>query len=668
MRKPKGAKLYSQILTAFLVSSPRWFELGGDKFWESVRPRSDIHPTTRRNRWNFVMDRLLNNNQKQDYIAILKKIHETYKMVMNMEITVADESKIREAFQNTDVAFASIFQDIIDYNNKYEKSEILEVIADVYKRLSRERIADSILRAEDIKERIKKAHVFKLSESIRSELKKKINAAKVILSTLWTITKLDVNKEISRYAYYYSFSLTSYWKTRIRAESATEIENYVYKSGSDIDTDLLNIRLKEEQILSLSSFWNVEEEEEKDYQEISFANRFEEFENFLISYINNLSDNENFSAPIYTAFSLNPQDIHIWKLFRNYTRTFMNVVESLSEDKKKVIKEEFSQLMKKMINAVVVKFQELSNSLEPTAAIIEDISEEPIESIELFPYIGSKKRKSLRETIISKFPKHRIYIEPMVGAGAIFVHKEPVDIAIINDINKLVYEIWEGVKDGSINIKDIDKAYKTFIKRIPVLNKRKEVKKLKEDDKREILGIINEILEKVGYDPNYVFVAAFSLRNGVFGSRILGSFINPLPTESWIKGRYHLMKKAIESQDTHIYNMDAVELLASLRNILDRDDVVIYLDPPYIGADSDIYGSHSHDDILELNRRIIEEIALWNNANIFVSNYKDFLDLAPDMFDIAATIEVSNAIGSISSKSKAHKLKEYLFAKKKTTL
>lgn len=667
MRKPKGAKLYSQVLTAFLISSPRWFELGGKAFWDSARPRSEIHSTTRRNRWNFVMDKIENEHQRSDFISILEEILKLYDEVLNTEISSTDQLKIDNTFANIDTKFKGVFQKISDYNNKHEKSEILEVIADVYKRLSHERIADAVLRAEERKERVRKASVFKLSESIRSALKKKINASKVILSALWTITKLDKDKVIKKYVYYYSFSLTSYWKTRIRAESATEIENFVYKTGKSVDKDLLNIRFKEEQILSLSSFWNIEEEEEKDNQEAIFANRFEEFRNFLSSYIDNLKS-KDFGAPIYTGFALNPQDIHIWKLFRNYSVRFINAVENLDESKKSTIKEEFKKIFKTIMDAVYSKFKDLSDNIAPTAAIIEDANTEYIEEIGLFPYIGSKKKRSVRDMIISKFPEHNIYIEPMVGSGAIFVYKQPVSLAIINDINKLVYEIWEGIKDGTVNIKGIDKAYRTFIKKVPLLSKR-EVVKSSNIDRQEIEDMIKDIIEENGYDPNYIFVAAFSIRNDVFEAGRKRGLISPLPTESWIKSRYHLMRNAIENQETHIYNMDAIELLEMLRkNGFDREDVVMYIDPPYVSASPDVYSKSRKEEILELNRRIIEEVALWNNANIFISNYEPFLELAPDLFDVAAVLEVSRLLQAFSSKKKPPKVRDYLFVKKKTTL
>ena len=49
----------------------------------------------------------------------------------------------------------------------------------------------------------------------------------------------------------------------------------------------------------------------------------------------------------------------------------------------------------------------------------------------MFSRVGGKSK--IKNYIISKMPKHKIYVEPFIGGGSVFFSKEPVNINIIND-------------------------------------------------------------------------------------------------------------------------------------------------------------------------------------------------------------------------------------------
>ena len=53
---------------------------------------------------------------------------------------------------------------------------------------------------------------------------------------------------------------------------------------------------------------------------------------------------------------------------------------------------------------------------------------------------GGKWR--VAEWILSFFPKHKVYLEPFFGSGAVFFNKEPSYIETINDIDGNIVNLF----------------------------------------------------------------------------------------------------------------------------------------------------------------------------------------------------------------------------------
>lgn len=61
------------------------------------------------------------------------------------------------------------------------------------------------------------------------------------------------------------------------------------------------------------------------------------------------------------------------------------------------------------------------------------------------PWIGGKRR--LAPQILPLFQnEHTCYVEPFVGAGAMFFLKPPSDIEVINDVNGELVNLYRVVK------------------------------------------------------------------------------------------------------------------------------------------------------------------------------------------------------------------------------
>lgn len=57
-------------------------------------------------------------------------------------------------------------------------------------------------------------------------------------------------------------------------------------------------------------------------------------------------------------------------------------------------------------------------------------------------YFGGKAGSGTYQTIINQIPPHRVYVEPFVGGGAIFRHKLPATISLLNDVDLAVVDRW----------------------------------------------------------------------------------------------------------------------------------------------------------------------------------------------------------------------------------
>lgn len=64
----------------------------------------------------------------------------------------------------------------------------------------------------------------------------------------------------------------------------------------------------------------------------------------------------------------------------------------------------------------------------------------------ILKYPGSKWR--IADWIISNFPKHKVYLEPYFGSGAVFFNKEPSYIETINDIDGNIVNLFRVCREN----------------------------------------------------------------------------------------------------------------------------------------------------------------------------------------------------------------------------
>jgi len=163
----------------------------------------------------------------------------------------------------------------------------------------------------------------------------------------------------------------------------------------------------------------------------------------------------------------------------------------------------------------------------------------------LIPYFGGKQR--VADKIISKFPEHKVYVEPFVGGGSVYWKNTIPEKCVINDKNKDVCTVYKVAKNNPGNLKKCD---------LTNMNKEK-FDKLKNKSNKTACEVIK--LHKHGYGGLPQFYAD---KNG-------RKFNNTMDERNSEK----LKKTKVLCQD-----------YKKVMEKHDSKDTLFYLDPPYVEA------------------------------------------------------------------------------------
>jgi DNA adenine methylase len=200
----------------------------------------------------------------------------------------------------------------------------------------------------------------------------------------------------------------------------------------------------------------------------------------------------------------------------------------------------------------------------------------------LFSRFGGKKNKS--KEIISYFPEHETYVEPFLGSGAIFLEKESVKLSVLNDLDPIVYNIFNLSKQFG---EDFDKLNQSGGLNWTTDKDRwityKQSLTLDLDDPIELLFrsiyVIHNSWSGIGtsFTPN-------RRRNPIYKVK-LGDYKNILTP-------------------THIWKKDYVQIL----KMYDSPDTFFYLDPPYDIALEKNYYEYDNNMTLETLKETLESL------------------------------------------------------------
>ncbi|PIF33000.1 DNA adenine methylase [Flavobacterium sp. 9] len=193
-------------------------------------------------------------------------------------------------------------------------------------------------------------------------------------------------------------------------------------------------------------------------------------------------------------------------------------------------------------------------------------------------YYGGKQ--SMLKHILPLIPKHRIYVEPFFGGGAVFWAKEQSEVEIINDLNGNVVNFYQELKTNFIELKDLI---------------------LSTPYSREVYKNAMVI-----YEIPYIFkpvhrawafwvgtIQGFSNKIGSWRSATTRSKESTLNYNKKEGFNVELSKRL---ELTQIECKDAIELILKQ----DSEETFFYIDPPYVGANQGHYGGYTQEHFASL--------------------------------------------------------------------
>lgn len=217
-------------------------------------------------------------------------------------------------------------------------------------------------------------------------------------------------------------------------------------------------------------------------------------------------------------------------------------------------------------------------------------------------YYGGKQ--SMLKHILPIIPKHKVYVEPFFGGGAVFWAKAPSEVEVINDYNSSVSNFYQQLK---LNFSGLKKL-------VDATPYSREVY-------RSALSI---------YEAPYAFDAL--QRAWAFWVCTIQGFSNKIgswraSSTSGKESRLNESKKTGFDQSlssrlshTQIENKDALELIKRL----DSPETFFYLDPPYVGTEQGHYGGYTQEhfnSLLKVLSQLKGKFLLSSYQNDELRNY-----------------------------------------------
>lgn len=186
--------------------------------------------------------------------------------------------------------------------------------------------------------------------------------------------------------------------------------------------------------------------------------------------------------------------------------------------------------------------------------------------IKVLKWPGSKW--SIAEKIIDIMPKHKIYVEPFFGSGAVFFNKPICNLEILNDLDSEVTNLFEVIRDYPGEL--ANKIYFTPYSREEYKESyRRNENKLDNIEKaRQFL--VRSNMARVG-------MQYYSSSWRTCGPK-LAEKVKQRVTRELNRIPQNIIEAANRLKYAEIENINALDLIKKYN----RNDCLIYVDPPYL--------------------------------------------------------------------------------------
>jgi DNA adenine methylase len=230
-----------------------------------------------------------------------------------------------------------------------------------------------------------------------------------------------------------------------------------------------------------------------------------------------------------------------------------------------------------------------------------------------FAYYGGKT--TLADRIVAAFPPHRHYVEPFAGSLAVLLAKTPSVMETVNDLDQAIVNFWRVLRDRPVDLA-----------RVCALTPHSRVEFEDSQDVDE-----GDELERA----RRLWVRLAQGRSGRLKRAGWRHYVSPSSVStafpSYLDGYVDRMAAAVER--LHHVTLEC----RPAREIVERygacEDVLLYVDPPYLGSTRANDRSYRHELMTDDEHRGLAEALRGCEASVVLSGYASDLydqDLYPD--------------------------------------